>query len=181
MDKTIAYLALRFDATYPRAQFLLTLGNNDSYCGDYQATPDSPFLLHTARAWAPLVNRHGRAPGFVASFRHLGSYTAKLPVPGLHAVSVDDVFWSADYENTCGTAGQEPALDQANWLMRAMQAVPRGQRAWLATHIPTGIDAYATLNGSGAPVRLLSAGGQAALSSALDTGRVHSWSSATCT
>jgi hypothetical protein len=172
VDKTVAYLARRFGATYPRAQFLLTLGNNDSVCGDYEATPDSPFLLHAAQAWAPLVNRHGRASGFVASFRHLGSYTAKLPLRGLHAVSVDDVFWSAEYANACGAAGQDPALAQANWLIRAMQALPRGHRAWLATHIPPGIDVYATLSGSGAPVPLLSAGGQAAIVQALDTARV---------
>jgi sphingomyelin phosphodiesterase acid-like 3 len=172
VDKTVAYLALRFGATYPRAQYVLTLGNNDSSCGDYEATPDSPFLLHAARAWAPLVNRHGRAPGFVASFRHLGSYTAKLPVRGLHAVSVDDVFWSADYDDACGAPGQDPALGQANWLTRATQALPRGHRAWLTTHIPPGIDVYATLSGSGAPVSLLSAGGQAAMLQALDTGRV---------
>jgi hypothetical protein len=172
VDKTVAYLALRFGATYPHAQYLLTLGNNDSYCGDYEATPDSPFLAHAARARGPLVNRHGRAPGFAASFRHLGSYTAKLPVRGLHAVSVDDVFWSAEYDNACGTPGQDPALDQANWLTRAMQALPRGHRAWLTTHIPPGIDVYATLSGSGPPVTLLSTGGQAAMVGALDTGRV---------
>jgi len=172
VDKTVAYLARRFDATFPRAQFLLTLGNDDSVCGDYEATPDGPFLLHTAQAWAPLVNRHGRAPGFVASFRRLGSYTARLPVRGLHAVAIDDVFWSAKYDNACGSPNQDPALDQANWLIRAMQALPRGHRAWLATHIPPGIDVYATLSGGGAPVPLLSAGGQAALLGALDTARV---------
>lgn len=172
VDKTVAYLARRFGATYPRAQYVLTLGNNDSSCGDYQATPDSPFLLHAARAWAPLVNRHGRAPGFVSSFRHLGSYTARLPIRGLHAVSVDDVFWSAEYDNACGSPGQDPGLDQADWLTRAMQALPRGHRAWLTTHIPPGIDVYATLSGSGTPVALLSDGGQAAMFGALDTGRV---------
>jgi hypothetical protein len=172
VDKSIAYLALRFDQTFPHAQFVLTLGNDDSVCGDYESTPDSPFLLHTARAWAPLVNRHGRAPGFVSSFRHLGSYTAALPVRGLRAVSVDDVFWSAEYEDACGTAGQDPGLQQADWLIRAMQAVPRGRRAWITTHIPPGIDVFATLDGDGTPIPLLSAGGQAALFQALDTGRV---------
>jgi hypothetical protein len=171
-DKTIAFLAQRFDATYPHAQFVLTLGNDDSVCGDYESTPDSPFLAHTARAWAPLVNRHRRAPGFVSSFRRLGSYTAALPIRGVRAVSVDDVFWSAKYDNACGTAGQDPGLQQANWLIRAMQTVPRGQRAWITTHIPPGIDVFATLDGAGPPIPLLSAGGQAALFQALDTGRV---------
>ena len=172
VDKTVAFLARRFDATFPHAQFVLTLGNDDSVCGDYEATPDSPFLLHTARAWAPLVNRHGRAPGFVSSFRRLGSYTARLPIRGLQVVSVDDVFWSAKYDNACGSQAQDPALDQANWLIRAMQRVPRGARTWVTTHIPPGIDVFVTLDGDGTPVPLLSAGGQAALLQALDTGRV---------
>lgn len=172
VDKTVAYLAARFGATFPRAQFVLTLGNNDSYCGDYRATPGSPFLVRTARAWRPLVGRHGRAPGFVRSFRRRGSYVARLPRPGLRAVSVDDVFWSASYENACGSAASRPGAAQARWLRAAMRRLPRGDRALVLTHVPPGIDVYATLQGKGAPVPLLTAAGQAALLGALDGGRV---------
>jgi hypothetical protein len=167
VDKTIEYLAARFGATFPRAQFVLTLGNNDSYCGDYRATPDSPFLLRTARAWQPLVNRYDRAPGFVSSFRRLGSYVARLPRPRLDVVSVDDVFWSAGYENACGSPAEHPGAAQARWLGAAMRRLPAGDRALLITHIPPGIDAYATLEGSGPPVPLLTGQGQAALLGAL--------------
>jgi hypothetical protein len=172
VDKTVAYLAARFGATFPRAQFVLTLGNNDSYCGDYRATPDSPFLLRTARSWRPLVERGGRAPGFVASFRHRGSYVAALPRPGLDVVSVDDVFWSAGYEDRCGSPAADPGAAQARWLAAAMRRLPAGDRALLITHIPPGIDAFATLEESGPPVPLLTAQGQSALLGALGGGRV---------
>jgi sphingomyelin phosphodiesterase acid-like 3 len=167
VDKTIEYLAARFGATFPRSQFVLTLGNNDSYCGDYRATPDSPFLLRTARAWQPLVDRGGRAPGFVRSFRRLGSYVARLPRPGLHVVSVDDVFWTADYENACGSPSEHPGGAQARWLRRAMGRIPAGDRALVITHVPPGIDPFATLEGSGPPVPLLTGEGQAAMLGAL--------------
>ena len=172
VDKTVAYLAARFGAAFPRAQFVLTLGNNDSYCGDYRATPGSPFLLRTARAWAPLVNRHHRAPGFVGSFRRLGSYVARLPRPRLHVVAVDDVFWSAEYENACGSAGEDPGAEQAHWLGAAMRRLPAGDRALVITHEPPGVDVFATLEGSGPPVPLLTGQGQAALLGALQDRKV---------
>ncbi|MGH7728141.1 MAG: metallophosphoesterase, partial [Vulcanimicrobiaceae bacterium] len=75
-------LARRFDALYPHAQFAITLGNNDSDCGDY-ARPSGAFIDTVARAWAPLVERGGRAPDFVAQFERDGAYAARLPVPHL--------------------------------------------------------------------------------------------------
>lgn len=134
--------------------------------------PDSPFLRRAARAWRPLVNRRGRAPGFVASFRHLGAYRARLPVAGLQAIAVDDVFWSREYDNACGTPGADPGAGQAAWLREAVAALRPGRRAWLVTHIPPGIDVYATLQGGGAPVPLLTETGQAALLDAAATGRI---------
>lgn len=172
VDKTIKYLAARFEAKFPRAQFVLTLGNNDSYCGDYRARPHSPFLARTARAWRTLVNRHRRAPGFTRSFRRRGSYVARLPRPGLRVVSVDDVFWSALYENACGSAKEHPSAAQARWLRAAMRRLPAGHRALVLTHVPPGVDVFATLDGSGPPVPLLTDPGQAAFLDALDRGRV---------
>jgi len=172
VDKTIAYLAVAFGAAYPRAQFVVTLGNEDAYCGDYEVAPDSPFLLRAARAWRPLVNRRGRAPGFVRSFRHLGAYTARLPIPGLRAVAFDDVFWSTEYDDACGTPGTDPAAGQAGWLRDAVAGLRPGERAWLVTHIPPGIDVYATLQGSGAPVPLLTPVGESAIEHAVGGGRV---------
>ena len=33
-----------------------TLGNEDSYCGDYRIEPDGPFLSMFAETWAPLLH-----------------------------------------------------------------------------------------------------------------------------
>ncbi len=143
VDKTFAFLALEFDRTYPRAQFLITLGNNDGYCGNYKSTPKSPFLAHLAAAWNPLVDRNGMAPGFVREFSTGGYYTASLPSgPAMPAIVLNSVFWSSLYENACGERGSDPGAAELDWLTTHLSA----KHPLLLTHIPLGIDEYASLN-----------------------------------
>jgi sphingomyelin phosphodiesterase acid-like 3 len=143
VDKTMAFLAMEFDRTYPGAQFLITLGNNDGYCGNYKSTPKSPFLAHMAAAWSDLVNRNGAAPNFVRDFSDAGYYTATLPSrPALPAIVLNSVFWSALYENACGQRGSDPGAAELDWLSTHLN----GKHPLLLTHIPFGIDEYASLN-----------------------------------
>jgi sphingomyelin phosphodiesterase acid-like 3 len=147
VDKTIAFLASEFDAAFPRAQFLITVGNNDGYCGNYQSTPHSLFLAHMAAAWEPLVDRNGNAPDFVHQFSAAGYYPARLPgQPKIPALALNSVYWSAFYKNTCGTQS-DPGTAELNWLRPNLAAAPD---ALLMTHIPPGIDEYASLNNDAA-------------------------------
>ncbi len=143
VDKTMAFLALEFDRMYPGAQFLITLGNNDGYCGNYKSTPKSAFLAHMATAWKELVNRNGAAPGFVRDFSNGGYYTATFPSrPRMPAVVLNSVFWSALYENSCGKPGSDPGAAELDWLAGHLNGI----HPLLLTHIPFGIDEYASLN-----------------------------------
>ena len=137
----ITSLARRFDRAFPRAQFVLALGNEDSACGDYGIAPDAPFLKAVATAWAPLVNRHGAAPAFAKTFAHDGFYTATLPVPGLRAIVVDDIFWSPRYHR-CG-GSQVGGAETLAELASALHSRPT-MRTWLVLHIPPGVDAFST-------------------------------------
>ncbi len=141
--KTIAYLARRFDAAFPRAQFLFTLGNNDSSCGDYAPTIDSAFLRDVARAWEPLVNRRGASPDFAKTFAYDGSYVAKLPEAGLRAVVIDDNAFALRYSGKC-VGSDEPARRLA--ALRAVLQTPTAakQHNIVLFHVPPGIDAYST-------------------------------------
>jgi sphingomyelin phosphodiesterase acid-like 3 len=154
VDKTIAYLALEFNAAYPGAQFVITLGNNDGYCGDYASTPESPFLAHMVQAWAPLVNRNGRAPDFSETFWHAGYYVASLPLRApSQAVIVNSVYWSTKYTNMCGLPNTNPGATEMDWLRATVNAPFVGNRVFL-THIAPGMDPYASMK-SGKPVSLL--------------------------
>ncbi len=154
VDKTIAFLAGELGTTFPEAQFVVTVGNNDGYCDDYAGTPGSPFLAHMAAAFAPLVERGGRAPNFTRDFSQAGYYVAGLPgAPGAQAIVLDSVYWSAKYQNACGRAGSDPGADEFAWLSTelAEPGNPRPAYRWFVTHIPPTIDQYSSLQ-AGHPV-----------------------------
>ena len=134
-------IAQRLGRAFPHAQFVLALGNEDSACGDYALAPDAPFLREVAAAWGPLVNRRGAAPGFMRTFVHDGFYTATLPVAGLHAIVVDDVFWSPRYRAGCGKGGNVVNRSFAE-LESALRAMPGP--VWVLFHIPPGVDTFST-------------------------------------
>ena len=132
-----------FARAFPKAQFLIAMGNNDDPCGDYSTAPNSRYLRRVAQIWAPLVDRGGAAPGFQRAFSHAGYYTARLPGAGLRAVVLDSVYWSILYR-PCGSGGRSAAAQQMAWL-RATLADAGGAHTVLIMHIPPGIDATSTL------------------------------------
>ena len=148
VNKTIAFLAAEFRGAFPRAQFLPVLGNNDSYCGDYQGAPASPFLAHVAANWATSAP----TPDLLAWIRQFsvgGYYEADLPVGGARAIVLNDVFWSSNYTNPCGKPGEDPGGDEMSWFRSALAAAPRGP-LWVIAHIPPGPDVYTTLQNAAA-------------------------------
>ena len=133
-------IAHQLNAAFPNAQFILALGNDDGDCGDYGLTPNSPFLHEIGKVWEPMVNRHGAAPAFLATFSRDGSYTATLP-GGVHAVVIEDVFWSPRYRSGCGNAGDigGHVLGELDTML-AQTPSP----VWVFFHIPPGVDAFST-------------------------------------
>jgi hypothetical protein len=155
VDKTIAYLALRFGETFPSAQFVPSIGNNDSYCGDYESTPGSPFLAHFAAAWGGLVNRHGAADtfdpgvanGFVSGVSAAGHYVTGVPGTSMRLVVPNSVVWSSHYTNRCGNPKTDPTRAELNWLAAALHPATGAPPTIVITHIPPGIDVYSSLQG----------------------------------
>jgi hypothetical protein len=141
-DATMKALAARFDRAFPRAQFVIALGNEDSGCGNYQLSARAPFLRTVAAAWQPLVNRRAAAPAFARTFAQDGFYTATLPLAHLHAVVIDDVFWSPRYRAACGgTSAARRTIDDLRTALRAWPHDPK----WVIAHIPPGVDAFSTI------------------------------------
>jgi hypothetical protein len=144
VDNTIAFLAAEFAALYPAAQFAITIGNNDGFCGDYRSTPGSPFLRHEAEAWAPLVEHGTAPPRFVRDFSVGGYYAGWLPVASTQIVSLNGVPWSTWYENTCGAAGSDPGAAELDWLAATLKSSSPAHRLILL-HIPPGMDEYSSM------------------------------------
>ena len=138
---TIVLIGNLFARAFPAAQFVATLGNNDSSCGDYVPAPDSPFLRTVTQTWAPLVNRASADPGFARTFAHDGFSEVRLPRAGATAVTPDDNSWSVRAK-PCGTEPSERAATLAE-LKRSL-ATGNGRR-WVLLHIPPGIDAFSSV------------------------------------
>lgn len=141
--KTLEFVTGMLRQSFPKAPLFATLGNNDSFCGDYQLEPNGKFLGQFARIWAPLI---GIPRGREKSLAQGGYYSA--PLSGLERtrlVVLNTVFFSSDYENSCGCSTQTPALDELRWLADTLRnAARKGENVWLLMHIPPGISSYGT-------------------------------------
>jgi sphingomyelin phosphodiesterase acid-like 3 len=145
-SKAIRFLANEFRRRYPRTPILATLGNDDSYCGDYMLTPDGPFLKMFADTWGPLLAADVDRKDFQATFARGGHYAVRLPgTKNQRLIVLTSVFFSVTYDNACGDSGQTPALDQLRWLDTSLaEARAAGETAWLLMHIPPGINSFST-------------------------------------
>lgn len=141
---TMTRMAHAFDAAFPRAQFVIVPGNNDDPCGDYRATPGSPYFRQFARVWAPLVNRGGAAPNFERDFARYGWYSARLPIRGVRVFALDTVYWSIVYRRCANYHPDAPQRELA-WLQRSLQRLAPVERAILVMHIPPGVDPTSTM------------------------------------
>jgi hypothetical protein len=145
-SKSVRFLANEFQRRFPNTPILTTLGNDDSYCGDYMITPHGPFLKMFAETWAPLLGPDVDRPAFHATFSQAGHYTLKVPrTKNLRLIVLNSIFFSVNYDNVCGTSTQTPALDQLRWVSSVLdQARTAGETVWLLTHIPPGLNGYST-------------------------------------
>jgi len=153
ITKTVAFLGHELRRRWPSAVVPFCLGNNDSYCGDYQIEPAGPFLQNTAAAYSGLYLGPGyRAADFDEPFIAGGYYA--LSHGRLRIIAANNIFMSKHYANPCGppmncTLGTDcaPATLLLDWLEdQFMAARDHGQRVWLLMHIPPGVNAHSTLH-----------------------------------
>ncbi len=152
INNTIRFTAYMFNKYFPNTVILPVLGNNDSYCGDYDMSPQNPFLNMFAKAWVPLQRNNSKAKDsmFVAQFSRGGyySFTPKGD-PGHKLLMLNTIFFSRKYMNTCeggDTSTTSGGINEMKWLENELQANAtlgaKANKLWLAYHIPPGIDVY---------------------------------------
>ena len=151
--KTVEFLALELRRRFDREQILLTPGNNDDECGDYDIEADGPFLGDTAALAGRLARTGGKAGNqFNAEWKALGSYAIQpRSIRSLRILSVNSVFFSNKYQAANFAAGCSPvdsdaAVRTLSWLESNLAQARRDhKRVWLMLHIPPGIDGYSTM------------------------------------
>ncbi|MBV8639648.1 MAG: metallophosphoesterase [Candidatus Eremiobacteraeota bacterium] len=136
---TIRAIASKLNAAFPKAQFLIAVGNNDDPCGDYRSEAEGTYNAAVARVFAPLVDRHGSSPGFIADYTRGAYYTAALP-NGLRGVVTNSVFWSFFYRGSCQVNVRDPGAKEMQWLAQTLSS---GHNV-VVMHMPPGYDPEST-------------------------------------
>jgi sphingomyelin phosphodiesterase acid-like 3 len=146
IDKTIVFVTQRIREQFPHASIYPALGNEDSYCGDYQLEPKGEFLRRTADTWKIFFRDDNNERAFMQTFPTGGYYAVSAPGTSRHRVIVlNTVFFSAGYRNQCGNPKDDPAGDEIRWLAAQLKdAAAKREGVWLLYHVPPGIDAFNT-------------------------------------
>ncbi len=148
--KTMEFVALQIARSFPNAQIVPVLGNNDSDEGDY-TLPSQEMLQRVAAAWRPLVDgKHKAGHADFSSFPAGGYYEAQLAGwPHLRVAALNSVVWSAKFR---GAAKPASSVGDAEleWLQNLLaEADKAGDKVVVVGHVPPGLDAWATRQSGG--------------------------------
>lgn len=144
--RTTLFVAEALRATFGGRPVFVSLGNNDSSCGDYRIDPGGTYLAATREAVRSLAGADLVGADFDETYLAGGYYAARHPSQAnIDILVLNDVLWSDEYENTCGTGGLAGADAMMAWLQKTLAAArTNGRTVWLVHHIPVGVDAYST-------------------------------------
>ncbi|MGC2636264.1 MAG: metallophosphoesterase [Acidobacteriaceae bacterium] len=163
---TIQFVVNQLRGAFPGVPIYVSLGNNDSDCGDYRLDTRSAFLASAAGVIAdalpPGERRHAQA-----EFATGGYYSVTMAPPMLDTriVVLNDVFFSPKYKSCAGAENPGAGAAEIAWLSQTLaQAHDNGQNVWVIGHIPPGVDVYSTVKkisdvcGSGSPEMFMDSG-----------------------
>jgi hypothetical protein len=156
IHKTLQFTTEMLQHTFPGTTIFPVLGNNDSYCGDYQGEVNDRFFQQVADCWYPLVKKTVSEQSFKQTFLQGGFYAAHNPIDSNHIIiALNSIVYSVSYDspkypNYCnGSAPDSIGLQQMAWLKSQLQQCrTKKKKVWLLYHIPPGINSYSTASAS---------------------------------
>lgn len=146
--KTMGYVMLKIKQAFPRVPVYFSLGNNDSYSGDYALVDDGEFLHSTADLFFKhFIKKKKSNADFYKTFPVHGYYSLPFPVVNKgRIIGLNTIFFSTNY---VATKLIHPGDIELSWLKRQLAAARvAGEKVWLLLHIPPGVNVYSTQRGS---------------------------------
>ncbi|MCK0127850.1 metallophosphoesterase [Erythrobacter sp. F6033] len=140
--KTVEFVNLMIEESFPDTPIVAALGNNDAGCGDYNLRVGGEFLKDLGPDMPTLTE--SEAKDFVNS----GFYSVTHPTVPDTDFLVLGTFWSHSFPDTgrgCGNMPDDPGTAQKNWLTKTLSPADEDaakRNAILLMHIPPGIDGY---------------------------------------
>jgi sphingomyelin phosphodiesterase acid-like 3 len=144
---TAIFVADQVGAAFAGKPVIIALGNNDSACGDYEIEPGGSYLAVTRDAIRRLAGADLVASDFDTTYAAGGYYAMRHPtLDNTLVLVVNDVLWSAKYQDACGKDGIKAGEAELTWVAdRLAEQKAVGGKVWLVHHIPWGIDPYSTV------------------------------------
>ncbi len=145
--KTVIFFANQVRERFVSLPVVFTLGNNDSYAGDYRLVPGGAFLADTAD---PLYRTFllGTDPSddFFDTYPVGGYFTMEVPGTDVLFVSLNSVLFSTHRTVTCTDEPDNVPSLQLDWLEQILaKAAAHQRKVFILTHIPPGMDIYGTV------------------------------------
>ncbi|MCG8700544.1 MAG: hypothetical protein MI922_20990, partial [Bacteroidales bacterium] len=154
---TVGYISLKFRQTFPGKPIYFSLGNNDSYMGDYAIVDDGSFLKNTADLfYSNFINTkttadtNGKDEFFKTYSKH-GYYNQKFSlVENGRIIGLNTIFFSSNYMDS--GMNPTPGEKHLQWLEEQLLAAEKAsEKVWLLLHIPPGVNVYSTEHNSTEP------------------------------
>lgn len=142
--KTLEFITAQLQSAFPNKSVYMVVGNNDSYQGDYVTRVDGTFFQDAAVLWSSLIRDSSARASMQKQFPHAGYYAVTLPgQSNLRLIVLNSDLFSYKAK---GRDIRKNALIEFAWLHAQLkEAKQNQQKVFIATHIPEGIDIYATL------------------------------------
>ncbi len=144
VKKTLEFLTIQLNQTFPSIDVYSVIGNNDGDRGDYFSDPNGKFYHEVADLWSQLIKNNVNRNKMQQSFKSAAYYSVELPGPSnLRLIVLNSVMFS---NKAKGPNVNQAAEKELNWLHSELQhAKAKQQKVLIAMHIPIGIDVYTTL------------------------------------
>jgi len=140
--------------------FFYVPGNNDALGGDYYSFADSAhqtpldLIPETTNPYPALnTSNTGTQPPYMIDNTHakMGYYAVK-PIPGLTVIALNSVIFGKKYFPIDGISQLDAGNEEMRWLGNKLSiASAKGDKVYLAMHIPPGKDAFNVATMSGNP------------------------------
>ena len=146
--KTVVFFAAQVRDAFGDVPVIFTLGNNDSYEGDYLLVAGGAFLSDTADVFYNtfLLGTADREE-YYNTYPAGGYFVAEPPGAKVLFVCVNSILFSEHRTEGCTDDPDNAPSIQLDWLEQVLKgAEQKGKKVFLLTHIPTGMSIYSTVH-----------------------------------
>jgi hypothetical protein len=145
--KTVLFFATQVRERFGNVPVMFTLGNNDSYAGDYQLVPGGAFLTDTAEAfYNTLLLGWADRKNYFSTYPAGGYFVAEPPGAKVLFVCLNSVLFSKHRTKGCTDSANNAGTTQLDWLEQVLKkAQADKKKVFMVSHIPTGTSIYSTV------------------------------------